>query len=154
MKRILIISLIVVALTVSVFALNLWGKQEVNLPVLQIIKIGGKILNVEVANTPEKQTQGLSGKEGLTENQGMLFVFNKEGYYGFWMKDMKFSIDIAWLNKDKKIIHIEENVLPETYPKVFYAFRFDNPILNLYVLETKANFFKNSGIKIGDVAEF
>jgi hypothetical protein len=79
----------------------------------------------------------------------MLFVFDKEGYYGFWMKEMNFPIDIAWLDKDKKITLIEKNVLPETYPQIF------NPkSKNLYVLETKAGFFEKFGIKIGDFAEF
>ena len=113
------------------------------------LKIGPITLNIEVADTEAKRMKGLSGKEELKENEGILFVFDREGYYGFWMKNMNFPIDIAWLDKSKKIIHIEKNVLPESYPKVFNSL-----VPSLYVLETKANFFEKSEIKIGDVAEF
>jgi uncharacterized protein len=115
----------------------------------KVLKIGNAALNIEIANTDAERIQGLSGRLGLSENDGLLFVFDKEGYYSFWMKDMNFPIDIAWLDKNKRITHIEKDVLPETYPKTF-----DSSVQSLYVLETKANFFENSKIKIGDVAEF
>lgn len=115
----------------------------------KILKISNITLNVEVADTDMERTRGLSGKERLDENDGMLFVFDKEGYYGIWMKDMNFPIDIAWLDKDKKIAHMEENVLPETYPKVF-----NSPIPSLYVLEVSAEFLGKNNIKIGDLVAF
>lgn len=118
------------------------------------IKIGENVLNVEMADTNTKRVQGLSGKVGLRENEGMLFVFDTEGYYGIWMKDMNFPIDIAWLDKNKKIIYIKNAVGPETYPKVFYAFETDAPVLNLYVLETSAGFLAENNIKIGDFVAF
>ena len=62
------------------------------------------------------------------------------------------AISIA--RKDKKIIYIESNVGPETFPKGFYAERDGLSLLSLYVLETKAGFFENAKIKIGDSAEF
>ena len=127
-------------------------KNDIETP--KTMKIGGIVLNIKVVVTNAEREKGLSGKEGLAENEGMLFVFEKEGYYGIWMKDMNFPIDITWLDKDKKIIHIEKNVGPETYPKVFYALKENNPILNLYVLETEAGFFEKFKIKIGDLAEF
>ena len=74
----------------------------------KILKINQINLNIEISDTKAKREQGLSGKEGLAENEGMLFVFEKEGYYGFWMKDMNFPIDIAWLDKNKKIIYFPD----------------------------------------------
>jgi len=120
----------------------------------KILKIGDVLLNVDVASTDPERIEGLSGRWGLEENQGMLFIFEREGYYGFWMKDMNFPIDIAWLDINKKITHIEKNVSPETYPNTFYAVQNGLPVLNLYVLETNAGFFDKSKIKIGDTAEF
>lgn len=156
MKKRVIFAIIVVILSIiSIF----WNKnqeitQKLTKNTSKTMEIGGETLNIEIAGTDAKRVQGLSDKVGLTENEGMLFVFDKEGYYGFWMKDMNFSIDIAWLDKNKKITHIEKNVLPKTYPKVFYALKNEEPILNLYVLETKASFFEKYGIKIGDSAKF
>jgi len=113
------------------------------------LKMGEITLNIEMADTEAKRVRGLSGREGLAENEGMLFVFEKEGYYGFWMKDMKFAIDMAWLDKDKKIIYIEKNVSPSTYPKVF-----NSPFPSLYVLETSAEFLSKNNIKNGDFVAF
>jgi uncharacterized protein len=113
------------------------------------LKIGQISLNVEIADTDAKREQGLSGKKELAENEGMLFVFNREGYYGFWMKDMNFPIDIAWLDKNKKIIYIEKNVSPETYPKIF-----NSSAPSLYVLEVHAEFLGKNNIKIGNFVAF
>lgn len=115
----------------------------------KVLRMGKIRLNIEMADTDTKRRQGLSGREKLEENEGMLFVFEKEGNHGFWMKNMSFPIDIAWLDKDKKIIHIEKNIGPETYPKVF-----SSTAPGLYVLETNADFFESNKIKIGDIAEF
>jgi len=117
-------------------------------------KIRGVPIDIEIADTDKERIKGLSGRKNLEENEGLLFVFDTEGYHGIWMKDMNFNIDIAWLDKNKKIIHIEKNVSPKTYPKVFYAFEEEKPILSLYVLETKSDFFEKANIKVGDLFEF
>lgn len=113
------------------------------------LKIGENVLNIEIADTNEEREKGLSGRIELKESDGMLFVFKKDGIYGIWMKGMNFPLDIAWLDKNKKIVWIEKNVLPESYPKIF-----NSASPSLYVLETNANFFENHQIKIGDIAEF
>lgn len=113
------------------------------------LKIGSKTLNIEVADTDEERILGLSGRTSLGENDGLLFVFKKEGKYGFWMKDMNFPIDIIWIGKDKKIVHVESNVLPSSYPKVFFPQE-----LSLYVLEVSAGFLNKNNIKIGDFVDF
>lgn len=113
------------------------------------LKIREQVLSIEIADSVEERTLGLSGRLWLATSTGLLFVFEQEAQYSFWMKDMNFPIDIAWLDKDKKIIHIEKNLSPLTYPKAF------GPATpSLYVLETVANFFEDSKIKIGDIAEF
>jgi len=66
----------------------------------------------------------------------MLFVFENPGIHGIWMKDMKFPIDIIWLDKDMSVISKELNVSPDTYPQVFYPSR-----EAYYVLEVKAGTF-------------
>ena len=54
------------------------------------IKVGDDIFLIEIADTAEERTRGLSGRLGLTPNRGMLFLFPKPDLYVFWMKDMKF----------------------------------------------------------------
>ena len=111
--------------------------------------IGNATLKLEVADTDAERLKGLSGRDSLGAKSGLLFVFDTEGYYGIWMKDMKFPIDIAWLDKNKRIVTIDSNVSPDTYPQVF------NPdSQSLYVLETNAGFFDSHNVKIGDQADF
>lgn len=151
MKKEILIILTIFLIIFAVF----WNKTPKNTEnIRKILKINDVLLNVDMASTDAERKKGLSGRDGLAEDEGMLFVFDSEGYYGIWMKDMNFPIDIAWLNKDKKIIYIESNVVPETFPKGFYAERDGLSILSLYVLEAKAGFFEKSKIKIGDSAEF
>src|SRR3989338_3180334 len=63
---------------------------------IKYVKIVGQNIKVDLALTMLEQAQGLSGREVLGENEGMLFVFDTPGKYSFWMKDMKFAIDIIW----------------------------------------------------------
>lgn len=102
-------------------------------------------LTIEVADTPEKRTQGLSGRAFIEENYGMLFVFERKDRHGFWMYDMQTAIDIFWLTDDGIILGIEENVQPETYPTIFYP---EAPVT--YVLETRAGHARALSLSAGD----
>ncbi len=113
------------------------------------VKIGEKILKVEIADTKIGQTQGLSGRANLDEDRGMLFVFEKSGPHYFWMKDMNFPIDIIWINEDLGVVFIEKNVNPDTYPQTF------GPNLNSkYVLEVVSGFSEKNNLKVGEKLEF
>ncbi len=109
------------------------------------INIAGKKFLVEIADTEEKRTQGLSGREFLKGNEGMIFVFPESDYYGFWMKDMRFPIDIIWLDENFSVIGITEHVSPETFPNVFYP---PEPVR--FVLEVSAGTTKNL-LEIGKI---
>ena len=80
------------------------------------------VLVAEVADTKASRELGLSGREMLRPNEGMLFVFETPGRYGFWMKDMKFPLDIVWINQNGVVVFVEKNFTPESYlqntPKV------------------------------------
>ncbi len=105
-------------------------------------------VKAEVVDTPSSRELGLSGRKGLGEGKGMLFVFDKPGKYGFWMKDMLFAIDILWINEDGLIVHVERNVKPESYPKAFI-----NTLEATYVLELPAGASEKYGLFIGAKAE-
>ena len=111
--------------------------------------IGGEKVRVTIADSDATRAQGLSGKEGLAEDEGMLFVFPQDGVHGFWMKDMLFSIDILWMSSGKEIVHVEENVSPDTFPTSFGP-----KIATRYVLELPAGFVKAHNVAVGDVASF
>ncbi len=106
-------------------------------------------VNAKVADTAVSRAQGLSGTEPLKEDEGMFFVFDNPGRQIFFMKDMKYSLDIFWLDESKKIIFIEREVSPDTYPKTFSS---DKPAK--YVLEVIAGFAERHGVSLGDMASW
>lgn len=74
--------------------------------------VKGFELNADVPVTGEQMSKGLSVKDQLKENEAMLFVFEQSARHSFWMKDMKFPIDIIWLDSDEKVVYIKENMQP------------------------------------------
>lgn len=101
-------------------------------------------LKVAIANTEEAREKGLSGIEKLPENHALLFVFPKNEKYGIWMKEMRFPIDIIWLNEDLKVVYLKDNVQPGTYPAIFYP-----PVDARFVLETNIGFIEERGVQEG-----
>lgn len=116
---------------------------------IKIVKIAGQDIKVELAKTIEVQQLGLSGREKLAENAGMLFVFDKIGKYYFWMKDMKFPIDMIWIDENMKVIFIKKDA-KSTSPLQ----NFGPDIDSKYVLEVNANFSEKNNLKVGDEVKF
>jgi hypothetical protein len=107
------------------------------------IEIKDKRLLIEVADTVEERTRGLSGREYLPQDSGMLFVFSEPNIPGFWMKDMNISLDMIWIDGNLVVKDITRNAVPDSYPIVF------TPHTKiLYVLEVNAGVAEN--IKVGD----
>jgi uncharacterized membrane protein (UPF0127 family) len=73
------------------------------------VTIGVHVFDVELADTPERQRRGLSGRASLAPGQGMLFVYDEPEPRGFWMPDMRFDIDIVWIRAGR-IVHVESEV--------------------------------------------
>ena len=76
------------------------------------VQIKEKKFAVELALTEEEKNTGLGGREEICMSCGMLFVFSQSGKYSFWMKNMKFPLDIIWI-ADGKISHIAKNIPSE-----------------------------------------
>ena len=107
---------------------------------------GFKVL-LALAATDEQRIRGLSGLEKLNENEGMLFLFDKPSKQGFWMNEMKFPIDILWLNSDSRVVHIEKNLEPCI---IFVACHVYTPqVDSLYVLELRSGFTNDHSIQNG-----
>ena len=113
-----------------------------------IVALGGAKVNVVLARTRTEIEQGLSGRDPLARNEGMLFVFDKDDTYAFWMKDMKFSIDIIWLAVNGTVVDLAENVSPSTYPQSFRP-----KVPARFVLEVPAGFAREYMVRVGDVAK-
>ena len=85
------------------------------------ISVGSAMLHVDVARTEAEQRQGLSGRSSLGSSDGMLFLFPADGRHGMWMPNMNLSLDLIWLDADKRVVHIERNVSPDSYPDCLFV---------------------------------
>ncbi len=101
--------LILIAMLAAVLAVILTSKSETK---YTKVIVGNAEVKAELADTPLKQMKGLMFRKSLPENSGMLFIFDKEDYYGFWMMNTSIPLDIIWINNDMEIVHIEKNVQP------------------------------------------
>ncbi|MFO0920733.1 MAG: DUF192 domain-containing protein [Candidatus Saccharimonadales bacterium] len=101
-------------------------------------------ISLEIANTDATRVMGLSGRENMEENSGLLFVFPKPGKQCIWMKDMNFALDIIWLDSDKKITAIKKDVKPESYPDAFCPS--DDA---KYVIELNSGVSSRAGLQVG-----
>lgn len=111
----------------------------------------GQCVNVEVARTQEERTRGLQDRQSLGKDKGMLFIFQKSQKQNFWMKDTFISLDIVWMDRNKKIVFIIPNILPcKTEKCPVYKPEKDA----LYVLEVNAGATIELGLKVGDQAVF
>ena len=113
------------------------------------VRAPGGDIQVEIADTPTKRELGLSGRALLNSNTGMLFIFENPGSYFFWMKDMRFPIDIVWINVDREVVGIDSNISPDTYPKTF-----NSSEKVQFVLELNAGDASKFGIATGTTLKF
>jgi len=146
----IIIFLIIFGVTISnkiFFTKPIQQAKQIN--EINYVKIAGQKIKVDLALTPKAQEQGLSGRSGLKEDEGMLFVFNQAGKYPFWMKDMNFPIDIIWIGEDFRVVYIKENAQLASYPETFVSSEDAK-----YVLEVISSFSEKNNLKEGDKVEF
>ena len=139
----------------AIVVLGLLSQGKLNSP-----KYDGEIIidktkfKLELADTEEERRVGLSNREELDKDMGVLFVFETENIQpGFWMKDMKFAIDILWIN-DNEIVQIDNNVQPSepgTADNELILYMPNQPID--YVLELNAGFANEYNIKVGDTVD-
>jgi uncharacterized protein len=141
------LSVFIAALAITLLIVSLKAKTYTN------VKVGGYVVRAEVADNFLKQMNGLMGRGSLAENEGMLFAFPTEGYYGFWMMNMSMPIDIVFISKDKAVVDVVRNAQPCGLSQ--------GPCISMkpkekamYVLEVKANFTQRHGVKVGALADF
>ncbi len=117
----------------------------------KIYLLDGFAVTAELALTDEERQQGLMYREKMNPDQGMLFVFEEEGFYSFWMANMKMSLDILWLDKEKRIVHVEKHVPPcRQFPCPSYSPKFPAK----YVLELVDGTADEHKLKLYDRLEF
>ncbi len=110
-----------------------------------------KCFEVEIMDSEEKRVNGLMFRDNLDFDKGMLFVFEKEDKYDFWMKNMKFPIDVVWINENKEVVYMHKNT-PPCPENVCFSIMPDREAR--YVLEVNSGVADDIGLNIGDKLEF
>ncbi len=118
------------------------------------VTVKGLTVDAEVAANSASRKKGLSKRDSIPFKQGMLFVFENPGQYGIWMKDMRFAIDILWLDENKKVVDLIAEVVPEQGKKDSELTIYKPSHNAKYVLEINAGLVKLNNIQVGDQAFF
>ncbi len=116
------------------------------------VVINGKYFNTEAVKTDKQKEVGLSKYNKIANNFGMLFPYQTEGYYAFWMKNMKFPIDIIYIRKNK-ISTIFKNVdFPKSQDEQLIKYTPNEPSDLVFEinagLSSKYNFKRGDSVKI------
>jgi len=145
MKKIIIIVVVIFIIAVLfLIGRSLLSNNSFNLTPQAKAIINNSSFNLLLAKTPKEKEVGLSNKKSLPNNEGMLFKFEKAGYYSFWMKDMKFPIDIIFI-KNNKIVTIYNDVKPPVNNKELAIYQPLEPADT--ILEINSGLAKKYGFK-------
>ncbi|MDD5290181.1 MAG: DUF192 domain-containing protein [Patescibacteria group bacterium] len=135
---------------IFIFLLSACAKHDGVILGEKTVRLGGQEFAVEIADTPAKWSQGLSGREDLAENSGMLFVYDDYNIRSFWMKEMRIPLDIVWI-KDGLVAGCAEKV--PVLDEDGYISRILSPSEVNYVLEINSGLCEKYGIKAGTKVE-
>lgn len=105
-------------------------------------------IDIEIADDDMTRSQGLMWRRTMGENQGMLFIMDKQEAQSFWMRNTYISLDIIFVNAQKEIVKIRTNTKPQSLDQV------TSELPALYVIEVNTGFCKKYGIKEGDKIQF
>lgn len=108
------------------------------------MRIGATLVSVSVADTLAERIAGLSGTSALPADTVKLFVFESEGPQPIWMKDMRYAIDIMWVDSTGLVVHTETAVSPDTFPQSFAS-----PVPARYVIEAESGFLAKHNVTVG-----
>jgi uncharacterized membrane protein (UPF0127 family) len=101
-------------------------------------------LNLEVARTTEARREGLQFREGIAENDGMIFVYIQENTLDFWMLNTLLPLDIIFLDKDLTVVTIHKNTRPNQTEEIY-----SSNGLAQYVIEVNGGFIEKHNVSIG-----
>lgn len=136
-------------LAMFLFALSSYA-QEPAAPSFKKVKakIGGVPVTLEVADTPEKLAYGLMYREKLEANSGMVFIFEKEEFRHFWMKNTFVDLSIGFFNAKKELVDIQEmSRMKSVMDQDVNTYVSTKPAM--YAVEMNKSWFKKNKIKTG-----
>ena len=119
------------------------------------VTVDNAVFEVEVADTSELRSKGLSGRDSLPDMSGMIFIFESGRASDFWMKGMRIPIDFVWIGQECTVVDTHANVhppAPGTSDGELTMYRSGSPAV--YTLEINAGKVEELGIEVGDEVTF
>lgn len=149
----LALAILVLALTPSIGsaapALPAWRMAPPFSTETASLVVDGRIhVTAEIADTFETRARGLGDRNGLLPGWGMLFISPQPAVQNFWMKEMRFCLDIVWI-EGGRITGAAENVCPQPGASDSALAVFSSQIPVTYVLEMPANWLRDNGFGAG-----
>ncbi|MDR0291149.1 MAG: DUF192 domain-containing protein [Treponema sp.] len=122
------------------------ASQKLETVVLSIVRADSVSVEiaVEIARTDEERSQGLMHRKELPDGKGMIFVFDRDQQYSFWMKNTIIPLSIAFITSDGRITEIMD-----MQPLDLNSVRSSRSVR--YALEVPQGWFLRAGIRPGDV---
>lgn len=154
MKKVIILAVcILVGLLITVMFRSYLNQPPINDHALLQINLGKKELTIEIVNTPTSITQGLSNREQIGSD-GMLFILPQTTIPTFWMKEMRFDLDLIWLRNNQVVDISRKAVRPESNESLANLAIYSPSTPANMVLEVNAGQADTWEIKIGDKLSF
>jgi uncharacterized membrane protein (UPF0127 family) len=120
-----------------------------------VVQVGRTAFLVELAVTASERSQGLSDRPQLDHRRGMLFIYDQEGRYQFWMKGMRFPLDMVWISAQCTVVDITRNApVPAPGQTLEDLPRYAPQAPARYVLEINAGEAASTGIEIESRVHF
>jgi uncharacterized membrane protein (UPF0127 family) len=110
----------------------------------------GEIIKLEVADEPDELSRGLKGRAELADDRGMLFILTYEGTHGFYMKDCLIPLDILWLDRHGRVLHLERE-LPPCHDEDEACPRWTPEVNARFVLELRGGGAAARGLETGSL---
>lgn len=112
-----------------------------------MVAANGMPLRAQLADTALKRMIGLMYRGRMGPREAMLFIFPREGYHSIWMYNMRFPIDVLWLDRSLRIVHVEEKLQPCSSVLRCRTYSPSRPAL--YVLEGRSGLAMANRLRVG-----
>ena len=147
-KRIIFLALMALLLISGAMLFNAPKQSEI----IEVRFPSGAKLQAEVADTPEKLLFGLSFREGMPDNEGLSFLFEKSVLHKVWTKGFKFYVDLIWVNESKHVVHVKEAAEP--CKEDLCPWHGPPPENARYVIEGNSGFIQKAEVELGEKLVF
>ncbi len=104
----------------------------------------------EVASTDQERAKGLMYRQSLAKDRCMFFIYADDADHAIWMKNCLISLDVAWVDKDGKVVETAENVPPCSPMRGDDCPTYGGTVPARHFIEFPVGTFKRLGLKKGE----